>query len=152
MLESTVAVGDLHSSHFVGVLFSSTSDGFHCAHAPHTLQTPGAPAEASSRAEPQNSTTANLSAPADSSTSSPRPKDLYLKCQLQPLKGELEVLKAKTEAVDAQRQLASVRDASRMAEQKLQETHTKAVEDLQQQLTAAKVWWHCLFYSRGVVV
>ena len=59
---------------------------------------------------------------------------------------------AETEAVDAQRQLASVRDASRMVEQKLQETHTKAVEDLQQQLTAAKVWWHCLFYSRGVVV
>ena len=59
---------------------------------------------------------------------------------------------AETEAADAQRQLASVRDASRMVEQKLQETHTKAVEDLQQQLTAAKVWWHCLFYSRGVVV
>jgi len=59
---------------------------------------------------------------------------------------------AETEAADAQRQLASVRDASRMAEQKVQETHTKAVEDLQQQLTAQQVWWHCLFYSRGVVV
>ena len=48
---------------------------------------------------------------------------------------------SEAKAADAQKQLESMQDAAQTAERKMQEQHSKVVENFRQQLAALKVWW-----------